>query len=287
MFSLPSMAKKKRVGRRLVARAEAERSEVDLGPVSKIDSIEGSEKQLVLTETGLTDEDEESWKSAVICMVLGANVPAVVFEGFLRRIWGHLGIVKIARMTKGLTMVKFNDEAMQDDVLENGMIQFDRKPVIVRPQSSDLNMVRLVKSVALWIRLHNLGLQYWGKKYKLVEQEIDYEWLPVKCKHCGGFGHIMAQCRKLEKPKEVVKEKKINVDGEDVSAEPVKTSGMHQSSQPVLGEWQAPKTQNLRGSGSTKKVSDNLEKVLRNSFDILIGKQEEEAGEERLIFTCC
>uniref|UniRef100_A0A803P4G5 CCHC-type domain-containing protein n=1 Tax=Cannabis sativa TaxID=3483 RepID=A0A803P4G5_CANSA len=34
---------------------------------------------------------------------------------------------------------------------------------------------------------------------QLVEQEIEYEWLPVKCKHCGGFGHIMAECRKLRR----------------------------------------------------------------------------------------
>uniref|UniRef100_A0A803PQB7 DUF4283 domain-containing protein n=1 Tax=Cannabis sativa TaxID=3483 RepID=A0A803PQB7_CANSA len=201
--------------------------------------------------------EEESWKSSVICVVLGANVPALVFEGFIRRIWGHLGIVQVARMTKGLTMVKFNDVATRDEVLENAMIQFDRKPVIVRPWSADLNMIRMVKSVPLWIRLPNLGLQYWGKKTlsvlvssvgnpilidkytkdrtrvqfarvlvemeitdkpertfwfvneygQLVEQEIEYEWLPVKCKHYGGFGHIMAECKKVEKPKEAAKEK--------------------------------------------------------------------------------
>uniref|UniRef100_A0A803NFP5 Reverse transcriptase domain-containing protein n=1 Tax=Cannabis sativa TaxID=3483 RepID=A0A803NFP5_CANSA len=87
--------------------------------------------------------EEESWKSAVICMVLGANIPAVVFEGFVRRIWGHLGIVQVARMTKGLTMVKFNDEATRDEVLENGMIHFDKKPVIIRPWSADLNLIML------------------------------------------------------------------------------------------------------------------------------------------------
>ncbi|XP_060974273.1 uncharacterized protein LOC133039399 [Cannabis sativa] len=194
--------------------------------------------------------EEESWKSAVICMVLGANIPAVVFEGFVRRIWGHLGIVQVARMTKGLTMVKFNDEATRDEVLENGMIQFDKKPVIIRPWSANLNLIRLVKSVPLWIRLPNLGLQYWGKKSlsaivstlgkpimvdkhtkdrtqvqfarvlveidisdnpdricwfvneygQLVEQEIEYEWLSVKCNHCKGYGHLITDCRKKDKP---------------------------------------------------------------------------------------
>uniref|UniRef100_A0A803PHI0 DUF4283 domain-containing protein n=1 Tax=Cannabis sativa TaxID=3483 RepID=A0A803PHI0_CANSA len=200
--------------------------------------------------------EEESWKSSIICMVLGANVPALVLEGFIRRIWGHLRIVQVARMTKGLTMVKFSDEATRDEVLENGMIQLDRKPVIVRPWSTDWNVIRMVKSVPLWIRLPKLGLQYWGKKIlsalistvgipimvdkytkdqtrvqfarvlvemditdkpersfwfvneygQLLEHEIEYEWLPVKCKHCGRFEHIfMAECRKVEKQKEVAK----------------------------------------------------------------------------------
>ncbi|XP_062100317.1 uncharacterized protein LOC133806206 [Humulus lupulus] len=64
----------------------------------------------------------------------------------------------------GLTMVKFNDDATRDHVLENGFIHFDRKPVIVRPRTADLSAVRLVRSVPLWILLQDLGLQYWGSK---------------------------------------------------------------------------------------------------------------------------
>ncbi|XP_062093865.1 uncharacterized protein LOC133799892 [Humulus lupulus] len=105
-----------------------------------------------------------NWSSAVVCMVLGANPPMAVFEGFIKRVWGHLGIAQISRMTLGLTLVKFNDEATRDHVLENGVIHFDRKPVIVRPWTADLSAIRLVRSVPLWIRLHDLGLQYWGSK---------------------------------------------------------------------------------------------------------------------------
>ncbi|XP_062114133.1 uncharacterized protein LOC133825166 [Humulus lupulus] len=189
-----------------------------------------------------------NWSSAVICMVLGANPPMAVFEGFIKRIWGHLEIAQVARMTMGLIMVRFNDDATRDQVLESGVLQFDRKPVIIRPWITDLNTLKLVQSVPLWIRLHDLGLQYWGNKSlsalvsivgkpimvdqhtrdrtrvqfarvlvemditdsppriiqflnehgQLVEQGIDYEWLPMKCKHCSGYGHLMAECRKGE-----------------------------------------------------------------------------------------
>ncbi|XP_062119031.1 uncharacterized protein LOC133832737 [Humulus lupulus] len=208
----------------------------------------------------LIDEDEvrnqsANWNSAVICMVLGANPPMAVFEGFIKRVWGHLGISQIARMTMGLIMVKFNDEATRSHVLENGCLHFDRKPVIVRPRTTDLSAIRLIRLVPLWIRLHDLGLQYWGSKClsalvstigkpimvdkftrertrvqfarilvevelsdnppriihymneqgQLVEQGVEYEWLPVKCKKCDGYGHIMTDCLKELMPQSVQK----------------------------------------------------------------------------------
>ncbi|XP_062075488.1 uncharacterized protein LOC133779554 [Humulus lupulus] len=56
------------------------------------------------------------------------------------------------------------DEATRDLVLEAGVVHFDRKPVILRPWSTDLDAMRLVKSVLVWVRLPGLGLQYWGVK---------------------------------------------------------------------------------------------------------------------------
>uniref|UniRef100_A0A803P383 DUF4283 domain-containing protein n=1 Tax=Cannabis sativa TaxID=3483 RepID=A0A803P383_CANSA len=66
----------------------------------------------------------------------------------------------VARMTMGLVIIKFSDEATRGHVLEVGVIQFDQKHVIVRPWTTDLNTVKLVRSIPLWIRLHDLGLQY-------------------------------------------------------------------------------------------------------------------------------
>ncbi|XP_062080424.1 uncharacterized protein LOC133785186 [Humulus lupulus] len=152
-------------------------------------------------------------------------------------------------MAIGLTMVKFNDDATRDRVLETGILHFDRKPVIIRPWSSDLSAFRMIRSVPLWIQLQDLGLQYWGIKClsalvstlgkpimvdkftrersrvqfarimvemeindnpprtiqflnehgQLLEQGVEYEWLPKKCKTYAGYGHTMADCRKEQK----------------------------------------------------------------------------------------
>ena len=110
------------------------------------------------------EEQASFWNTAIVCIVLGANPPIAVFEGFIRRIWGKLGIERVARMNAGFTIVKFRDISTRDLVLESGVIHFDRKPVILRPWSIDIDTLRLVKSVPVWVRLHDLGLQYWGTK---------------------------------------------------------------------------------------------------------------------------
>ncbi|KAF4401755.1 hypothetical protein G4B88_000803 [Cannabis sativa] len=52
-------------------------------------------------------EEGNCWKSAVICKVLGANPPVPIFEGFIKRVWGHLGIQQLSKMSMGLIMVRF------------------------------------------------------------------------------------------------------------------------------------------------------------------------------------
>ncbi|XP_062110392.1 uncharacterized protein LOC133822162 [Humulus lupulus] len=241
----------------------ADRSEggdkVTEGDFQSESQLQSKGQKLVQVDIEEVKIQSANWSSTVVCMVLGANPPMAVFEGFIKRVWGHLGIAQISRMTLGLTLVKFNDEATRDHVLENGVLQFDRKPVIIRPWTADLSAIR---STPLWIRLHDLGLQYWGSKCisalvstigkpllvdkftrersrvqfarvlvemeitnnpprsfqfinehgQIVEQGIEYEWVPTKCKSCSGFGHSMADCRKEHKTIWVEKEARSKVE---------------------------------------------------------------------------
>ncbi|XP_062112853.1 uncharacterized protein LOC133824008 [Humulus lupulus] len=162
-------------------------------------------------------------------------------------------------MNAGYTIVKFRDEAMRDMVLEDGVVHFDRKPVILRPWSIDLDTMRLVKFVPVWVRLPSLGLQYWAVKClsalistigkpmlvdnvtkdrsmvkfarvlvdveisdnlpktisflnergQLVEQILEYEWLPTQCSFCKVLGHTATNCKRDQRvvwrKKEVMK----------------------------------------------------------------------------------
>ncbi|XP_062114042.1 uncharacterized protein LOC133825062 [Humulus lupulus] len=274
-----------------------------------------------------------NWSSAVVCMVLGANPPMAVFE------------------------------ATRDHVLENGVLQFDRKPVIVRPGTTDLSAIRLVRSVPLWNRLHDLGLQYWGSKClsalvstigkpllvdkftkersrvqfarvlvemeitdnpprsfqfineygQVVEQSIEYEWLPTKCKSCSGFGHSMAECRKdlkalwVEKVPPLSEEKQLertdNPDGakggtlnkqeeESQATEEAKTdegvtsTSKKSTSGQVIernkeGQWLTPRRVSSQKTGSSTGVNKpaGLAQNKGNQFGIL---QEQERGVQEL-----
>ncbi|XP_062114706.1 uncharacterized protein LOC133825825 [Humulus lupulus] len=218
------------------------------------------------------------WKNSIVCIVLGANPPFRVFEGFVKRVWGNLGVDKIVRMHSGFTLVNFMDEATRDLILETGVIHFDKKPIVLCPWTTDMDSVRMVKSVPVWIRLNGLGLQYWGKnslsalvstigkpimvdkvtqsremvKYarvlvdmeisdyppksiayinergQLVEQSVEYEWLPSKCAVCAQLGHIVANCNK---EKGVVWKKKTSVEKGEKSEQEINGSEIVQKHQ--------------------------------------------------------
>ncbi|XP_062100395.1 uncharacterized protein LOC133806291 [Humulus lupulus] len=206
--------------------------------------------------------------------------------------WRKLGIERIVRLNAGHTLVKFRDEATRDLVLENGVLHFDRKPVIVRPWTIELDHLRLVKSVPVWVRLPGLGLQYWGTKClsalvstlgkpilvdkvtkdrsmmqfarvlveidiadevpksiqflnergQLMEQFVEFEWLPTQCKICKVFGHTESSCNKK---KEVV--------------------------------WR-PKEQNTNGANLVKYVEDANLGNFEMQKDASSSKQNNEAG---------
>ncbi|XP_062114202.1 uncharacterized protein LOC133825252 [Humulus lupulus] len=243
------------------------------------------------------------WKSALICVVIGANPPLAVFEGFIKRIWGKLGIECVARMNAGFIMVKFRDEATLNLVLESGVIHFDKKPIVLRPWTTNIDSLKSVKSVPVWIRLPDLGLQYWGVKClsalvstigkpimidkttkdrsmikfaqvlvdmeiaetlpqyinylnergQVMEQPIEYEWLPTKCSNCKKLGHTVSTCKFVSevawRKKESKSKPKIDPSGvEEIvvlnSSDPMSSSSIQQLQLGLAQPSERPKEQN-------------------------------------------
>lgn len=97
--------------------------------------------------------------------MLGANPLLVVMEGYFRRIWGKLGIDKIALIGKGVFIVRFTTMASSMKAENEGFNFFDQMPVVVKLWNPDMAMDKTeLKNVPLWIKLPGLPIKYWGEK---------------------------------------------------------------------------------------------------------------------------
>lgn len=84
--------------------------------------------------------------------MLGANPPNHVMTGYLNRIWHSRGIDKIIQVKKGVFLVRFQTDQQYEEVMQNSMIHFDEKPLIVLPWTPDLTSNKAdIQSVAVWV----------------------------------------------------------------------------------------------------------------------------------------
>lgn len=124
----------------------------------------------------ITEEDVEEeitfWNSAIVCYVLGANPPMNIIEGFFRRVWAGK-VDRVGSPRHGIFIVRFNSVEIRDDVLQKGVVFFNKRPVIMKPWDAEVSLTKSdIRSVPIWIQLENLELKYWGEKilFKIVGQ---------------------------------------------------------------------------------------------------------------------
>uniref|UniRef100_A0A803QCP7 Reverse transcriptase n=1 Tax=Cannabis sativa TaxID=3483 RepID=A0A803QCP7_CANSA len=130
------------------------------------------------------------------------------------------------------------------------------KPIMVDKHTKERTRVQFARVLVEMDITENLERSFWfvNDYGHLLEQGIEYEWLSVECKHCGWFGHIMAECRKVEKPKEeqkiqenkTVKEgnvagvqavvEKINVEIATISSEEVEAAAPESATVATAGK---------------------------------------------------
>lgn len=109
-------------------------------------------------------DEIDYWSTAVICYVLGSNPPQIVMEGYFNRIWKGKGIDKIAQVNRGVFLVRFTNVDDRENVVEEGVKMFDRKPIVVKPWKADCDVTKdKVYRIPIWIRLVGLDVKYCGK----------------------------------------------------------------------------------------------------------------------------
>ncbi|KAJ8422065.1 hypothetical protein Cgig2_006840 [Carnegiea gigantea] len=245
-------------------------------------------------------EEIDYWQNALLFTVLGANPLLEVMKGFINRIWGNFEIDKILRVRKWIFLVRFVHLNDRIAVERKGLYFFDRKPFLVKSWNPEMDMhTEAIKSLPIWVQLPDLDINVLGIPIKtgkytkgkawihyarllidipiagpfseyieffnehemLVRQPVKYEWLPIKCHHCGMFGHEEQVCKKKITPRQ---------EWRPVTKPPAAQSTI--TPEDKEGFTQIPGRAVAKPLHMTKKTA--VEKDL-NSFQILTTLQEE------------
>ncbi|KAH0722927.1 hypothetical protein KY289_005971 [Solanum tuberosum] len=74
-------------------------------------------------------------------------------------------IVFWSKVVNGVIVVRFNTEAMKQEVLQGGIYHFDNKPFIVNEWMPELEFTREeLSTVPIWIKFPRLDFKYWSIK---------------------------------------------------------------------------------------------------------------------------
>ncbi|XP_074298451.1 uncharacterized protein LOC141629330 [Silene latifolia] len=111
----------------------------------------------------ITEREINYWSSAVFCYILGAKPPSSVVTGFVKRVWQSYGVDRISFLPNGIFLVRFKSKEKQLEVVRNGHLMFDSKPVIVKEWSPDVELIKHdVKLIPIWMKLYGLDIKFWG-----------------------------------------------------------------------------------------------------------------------------
>ncbi|XP_074266687.1 uncharacterized protein LOC141589967 [Silene latifolia] len=117
---------------------------------------------LKLTPDDVKDEINY-WTPSVFGYVIGANPPWNVISGYLKRVWTGVNLDKLSFLPNGIFIARFKSVKDQQQVLKEGHLMFDNKPVIIREWTPSAELVKQeITSLPIWVKLYDLDLKFWG-----------------------------------------------------------------------------------------------------------------------------
>ncbi|XP_074277799.1 uncharacterized protein LOC141601417 [Silene latifolia] len=177
-------------------------------------------------------EEVEYWNNVVYCFVLGAKPPWEVLHGYIHRIWSKHGIDKVSFLPNRVFLVRFKDIKDKEAVLMAGYHMFDNKPLIVKPWTENIDLLKedvklgkcipkIAGLVGKFIKADNateektrLGFARIMVELKVGQTlpntvnfldehghvhsiNVEYEWKPTICSKCKNIGHEGNNCSKV------------------------------------------------------------------------------------------
>ncbi|KAL0292191.1 UNVERIFIED_CONTAM: hypothetical protein Sradi_6999600 [Sesamum radiatum] len=148
-------------------------------------------------------------------------------EAFARSNWK--GLVQVSATANGFFFFRFKTLAFMEEVIEEGPWLFQGQPVVLQPWEQGMTLRRQKHlQVPVWIRIRHLPMEYWTEDglsavasgigtplytdkitksclrldFARIKVDIEYEWLPLRCKQCCSLGHTANVCPESKQMKQ-------------------------------------------------------------------------------------
>ncbi|KAK1396970.1 hypothetical protein POM88_006833 [Heracleum sosnowskyi] len=106
---------------------------------------------------------QKVWNNSLVGYFLGSSLPFKLIEEEAKRLWIHLGFLKLYMVKKGFYVFKFNSEVDRNKVLAAGPWHFKRNQIILQPwyEGKKLEKSGLL-SMPIWAKIHDIPYSYWA-----------------------------------------------------------------------------------------------------------------------------
>ncbi|KAL0286590.1 UNVERIFIED_CONTAM: hypothetical protein Sradi_7144400 [Sesamum radiatum] len=246
------------------------------GPVPEV--FVGKRGEIVIKPTpAMVAQGSRRWASTAVGYFLGRRPYFPQLEAFVRANWK--GLLQVSANSNGFYFFRFRNLAFMEEVIEEGPWLFQGQPVVLQQWEQGMSLRKQKHTkVPVWIRIRHLPMEYWtedglsavasgvGTPLHLVvlspvvseathipiKVDIEYEWLPLRCKQCCSLGHTAPNCpetkvTKVGPPLAVYVRKQ---QGQSVATSPRRNGDVEDTCAQVEQDLE-PSTDNVAGSTTT------------------------------------
>ncbi|XP_062119139.1 uncharacterized protein LOC133832874 [Humulus lupulus] len=195
-------------------------------------------------EIKIESEEINNWQSSIVCYLVGSNPPVSVLDGFVRRLWKD-NVDKVGLLSHGFLVVVICSLGKKPLVMKpwNSVDDFSKEDITSVPTWIQLgcldikywgehSLFKIVGQIGKPIQGYNITklrdrlcyprilievsldqnfptrIRFMNEFDQEIELQVEYEWVPIVCQHCFGFGHETQLCRKKQQVKQELVPKK-------------------------------------------------------------------------------
>ncbi|KAI4324403.1 hypothetical protein MLD38_029898 [Melastoma candidum] len=159
------------------------------------------------------------WNSCLIGFMIGRNLPFAVVKRVCLQLWGKRGLTQVSPVGPKRILLKFENEAMLDGILNRSDWHVAGCPILLRKWSVGIQLCdQELRNVPCWVQLSGIPLELWHKEGFIYLASV----LGVPLKVDGrsermaniGTARIQVSCsavRELQRKIEVEGEEGVNI----------------------------------------------------------------------------